>query len=485
MKRYIFQCLLILLIGITSCKKGFLDIKDTTSVNRETYVKDLASLKEFVNGIYLTNATFFEAGTAAAYPDIIADNLKPALIPGGLLVTQYSWKQQPDRDGPQVAGADPSSTSFNGLWLVGYQMARSCNFVIENAGKYRGANPLVGDNILGQAYALRALIYFKLVNVFAQPYGFTANAAHTGIPYITTSDISKSYTRNTVREVYDKMIADLQKAVELMPLEVEDIRNMNRLAAEALLARVYLFKEDYTSAKVVAKNITDRVPLTTIANGYPDYLFYNKPASQTEALFQIVPTTSIFGTSLNLGRFVKGDFVYFVATQDIADILNENPEDVRRAWVVDNSGAWNVHKFPSNAATEISPAIFPEVSGYYQCVIRSSEMFLTLAEAAAKTNDEETARTYLDAIRTRAYPAAAATTATGGELLDLIYKERRKELCFEGLRMFDLQRLKQGVHRDDAPLDYAKDLPYPSSNAIAPIPLTEVELSHLPQNENY
>ncbi|WP_315816497.1 RagB/SusD family nutrient uptake outer membrane protein [Paraflavitalea speifideaquila] len=72
---------------------------------------------------------------------------------------------------------------------------------------------------------------------------------------------------------------------------------------------------------------------------------------------------------------------------------------------------------------------------YYPPIIRSSEMYLTAAEASAKINDDNTAKFYLNAIRKRADPTIADITATGNALIDSIYKERRKELCFEGFRM--------------------------------------------------
>jgi hypothetical protein len=70
-------------------------------------------------------------------------------------------------------------------------------------------------------------------------------------------------------------------------------------------------------------------------------------------------------------------------------------------------------------------------------------------------------------------------------LLDLIYKERRKELAFESLRMYDLQRWKKGVNRIDVMAGSPANLPYPSNKAIAPIPLSDVKLAGLTQNQDY
>ncbi|WP_350340319.1 RagB/SusD family nutrient uptake outer membrane protein [Paraflavitalea speifideaquila] len=84
------------------------------------------------------------------------------------------------------------------------------------------------------------MVHFKLLNIFAQGYLFTANAGHPGIPYITTSDITKPYSRQTVAEVYTNLVADLQSALVLLPTFLNDCRIMNKQAAKALLADIFI-----------------------------------------------------------------------------------------------------------------------------------------------------------------------------------------------------------------------------------------------------
>jgi hypothetical protein len=112
-------------------------------------------------------------------------------------------------------------------------------------------------------------------------------------------------------------------------------------------------------------------------------------------------------------------------------------------------------------------------------------MFLTAAECCAKLGEDNNAKVYLDAIRKRANPSIASLTATGPALLDSVYKERRKELAFEGFRLFDIQRMKTGIHRVDALFSTAKDLPYSQDQTIAPVPQFDVKLAALPQNSGY
>jgi hypothetical protein len=197
-------------------------------------------------------------------------------------------------------------------------------------------------------------------------------------------------------------------------------------------------------------------------------------------LFQITPVTS--GDAFSEFAGIYFAINYYRATSDIATILKSNSNDIRNTWVSPSGSNWKVSKFPSGVAGGLA---YDPLVDYYVPVIRSSEMFLAAAEACAKTNDVATAQLYLNAIRKRADSTTPDITPTGTALLDSIYKERRKELCFEGFRMWDLQRWKLGVQRTDVLPSYQTILPYPSNKAIAPIPGQDVKLMGLQQNPSY
>lgn len=473
-KKYIL--LLFIAVFFASCTKDYLNIDNTQQLYRESYVRDISTLNDYVKGVYVRLSLYFESGEmSSVYPELTADNIRPfSSTSSPATDAAYNWVQQ------SIGGQN-----MNQLWTNSYLTIRMCNFAVEEVGKYRKENPDKADDIKGQALAVRALLYFKLVNTFAQHYTFSPDASHPGVPYITASDITRSYSRQSVAEIYDAMIADLSQALELLPAETADNRYMNRQAARALLARIYLFKEDFTNAKNVAAEVVNKVPLMTIAAGYPVDMFKLRSSSNTEALFQLYPQS----LSNFLGRYFRRTPVAYMATNDLAGIFSENSKDIRTSWIKDTliTGATYrlIKKFPNAAAPEAVPAVTDVNNAYYPVILRSSEMFLTAAEAAAKTNDEAQARSYLNAIRKRADPTIADITATGQALLDSIYKERRKELAFEGLRMFDLQRWKKSVNRKDVLTGAAASLSYPNDKAISPIPDTEVRLSGISQNPNY
>lgn len=475
MKKNIFYLIILIFSGIFfSCKKDFLEVVDNATLTRQGYVKDLGSMEEYLNGIYISFSRYSKDESCSAYPELISDNLKPLSSPPQRLMAQYTWSQQKSDDVGYYPGGN-----MNGFWQSSYFIIRACNFIIENVDKYHSENPSKSNQLKGEALTMRALLFFELVNIFSQPYLFTPNATHPGVPYIATSDIKSPFQRQSVSEVYDNMINDLQSAIKIFPTSIVDIKRLNFLAAKALLARVYLFKGSFDQARNMAKEVVEHAPLTTIGEGYPDELFNTKSPGETEVLFQAIPG-DIIGNYF-LGRLLSGRIIRFLPTSDIVELLEENENDIRSKWVTKDADRWIVTKFPSQVAGLRS---IPEAD-YYQPILRSSEMFLTLAEAYAQTGEEEESKRYLDKVRMRSNPNILPIVAAGKALLDSIYKERRKELSFEGLRMYDLQRCKLPVHRKDALSNEWSILLYPNSKAIAPIPINDVLLAGLPQNIDY
>ncbi|MBO9565445.1 MAG: RagB/SusD family nutrient uptake outer membrane protein [Niastella sp.] len=464
-----------------SCSKSFLDVEDDSVILREQYVNNINSLQQYLNGVYIQLGRNLYEGVNGhrISGELVADNIKPSARNSFLLLSHYIWNQSNGmNDYGFYNGAD-------GFWKDCYQFIRDCSFVIEKANELSKGDPAQTNQIIGEALSLRALGYFILVNTFAQSYNFSANGNHPGVPYVTSWDWNDPFHRNTVKEVYDGMIADLAKAIPMLTPNNNNKIVMNQLAAKALLARIFLFKEDWQQAKTLSREVSIAVPLLA-SEKYPAKLF---TPDETEALFQLSPssTTLLNGsyTTSFEGYYFKSAFTFFTATKDISTLLNQDQNDSRKNWIITSSnGIDSIRKYPSNVLSGFGTSERERNRSYYLTIFRSSEMFLTVAEASAQMGDEGTARNYLDAIRKRANPAASNSTVTGTALLDSIYLERRKELAFEGFRMWDLLRWKKGVNRKDAAVGAPLVLPYPSNKSIAPLPLKDVNYG-MPQNPSY
>ena len=337
---------------------------------------------------------------------------------------------------------------------------------------------------MGAALTLRAYSYYMLVNIFAQPYNYTPQATHPGIVYSAESNWTNTEPkRATVAFVYEKIIEDLEKAIPLFHNEAATTIKYNVNFAIALLSRVMLSKGNYTSSLKYAEQCMLKYPLLAIADGYPDNMYKKTTTEESEVMFHLLPRSSA-----SLGYY--GDAVFsnmyyqlipdFAATSAIAQLLTENPNDIRAKWVTnDGSAVWKVAKFPQNVIPDVDA---PEIS-YFQPLARISEMYLNAAESAYHLHQENDARTYLTQLIQRADPAAPAVSASGQDLLDLIRKERRKELAFEGLRLIDLQRWKLPIIRPDDP--QFPRLSLPNDKAIAPLPKQDIQNPGIPQNPGY
>lgn len=144
-------------------------------------------------------------------------------------------------------------------WELGYRVIGNANKVIEIIKGFGNESTRAETIMMGENYYLRALSYFLLVNEFAQPYSNNPTQ-NPGLPLKLTSDpFDLPQSRSTVAEIYDQVVKDLKDAITCLTLqEGESPKNNNyatKEAAEALLARVYLYMENWDGAYEMANNV--------------------------------------------------------------------------------------------------------------------------------------------------------------------------------------------------------------------------------------
>lgn len=467
-------------ILLPSCGKDFLTTPSRQILPRQSYVTDLATSTEYMRGIYYTFAAYACHGLAWTYIDLASDNLATTAS-YNTLKPHYQWVQSADAYNGSLTSS--SLQNLNPLWVNSYQIIHRCGFLLETVDKYNSENPKEVLHIKAQALAMRALTHFLLLNIFAQPYDYTPEGSHPGVPYMLTSRTDEPAVRKTVKECYDLVLQDLHTALQMFPTESSNQQYLNINATKALIARVNLFKSDYIKAKEMANEVIQKKPLMPAGpDGYPSKLFTLK---ETEALFQLTPASSGTGEVIStLFSSYYFRFGNFLCSPSLSGILSENPDDLRNSWIRKGAdGKDTVTKFPMNIVSGNNSPF----ASYYLTILRSTEMYLTCAESYARLGSSkvDSARYFLDAIRFRANANALPTSATGQALLDSIYKERRKEMCFEGLRLFDLQRWKLPIDRPNESNPAAKTLAYPNNKRIAPIPSPDVQLAGVKQNDGY
>ncbi|PQV59386.1 RagB/SusD domain-containing protein [Hydrobacter penzbergensis] len=397
----------------------------------------------------------------------------------------------------------PAQTNTRYFWYISYKIINDANTVIEAASKISNPDQAT-QQLIGECYFLRAFAHFNLVRLFAKPY--TVDPQSPGVIIRTSTSDASQKARATVKEVYDAVIADAEKSASLMNVP-RGIQFASKEAAWALLSRVNLYKEDNAKAIDYANKVigSGRFSLETAAS-FPS-LFANALAGR-ETIFCIA-----FNSIDDYGKFGSiASMLYSdgnsgwgeeFASKSLRDTMSDQPNDVRLKYIVplkNSSGAvqkkngieiYYVSKFSfqNNSPTLSSPIMF-----------RLAEMYLNRAEAKTKLGNVAGALSDLDTIRNNRGLSASlynGTVPAGKTALDIVLKERRLELSFEGHRVFDVYRNKQTLNRtywgyhlpglkesdinlSQQPSGYANMLiPYTNNRIIYYLPVDEIQVNAL------
>lgn len=460
-KIYIFCLTLIFTLFIFSCKESFLDENNPQSVGFD-HIKDIESFKTAVNGIYsrFKQANYYNA-TFLLTPEIIGDNMMVSVRNTGKYV---------NHDRMAITNGDGYVT---GAWSLMYQAVVDANMAISAASEIDFPEGEKGNanQLLGEAHGTRALAYFDLVRFFAQPYNSTSDASHLGVPLVLEpSNSILSPPRSTVREVYEQIIADLQKGEELMVGSKHD-GHFTKVVAQALLAKVYLYMEDWENAERYATTVIESGAYSLI--DAESFVASWKEKFSVESIFEIANLPNDNSGVNGIGYLVEpGGYGELLATKDVYDIYSAT--DVRRQLIergtrVDGeSDAYYVKKYPKGAGeNDDNPK-----------VLRLAEVYLIRAEARAELGRGDASKnagalTDLNLINQRSDPGSPSINSLEGDaLVDRIILERRKELAFEGNRLFDINRKgKDLVHIRS---DDTEVFEHPNNRFIMPIPYSEM-----------
>jgi hypothetical protein len=283
--------------------------------------------------------------------------------------------------------------------------------------------------------------------------------------------------------VYEQIITDLLKAQELLTNTYPVNYNKGRpnvMAANALLARVYLYQARYADAVTQATNVI----------GSNLYTLLTAPASvfgvgNKEAIWQLLPPVNTTGVTEPVGDAK----LYLLAANSLTPQLLAafEPGDLRRqAWVVNNTYMGVTYTTANKYKRSNSSTWTLE----YYTVLRLAEQYLIRAEANIRLGNIQAAITDLNIIRARAGLGALPSTLTQQECMQAVEQERRIELFTEwGHRWFDLKRwpgfLNTNITRADEVLGAIKP-DWQSTDQWYPVPRSELQLNtFLIQNPGY
>jgi hypothetical protein len=242
------------------------------------------------------------------------------------------------------------------FWWVGYKVAFTANTIIEGVEEGKSAKY---DQLLGEAYFLRAMVHFHMACIFAKPYSHGRD--NMGI-VLRTSTNTETTTRATVGEVYDQIAKDLRKAAELMNAPRGNAGYASKNAALGLLSRVYLYEEKNDSVIAVINEMGD--PTAYLDQNYPAY--FANALSSKETLFAVAHTAVETRGQGSIGSMYINDGIGWgevYCSDPLLNLYNRYPEDKRLTYIIPNyaSSGKDIVYFPIPSADEFRSDMTAEV----------------------------------------------------------------------------------------------------------------------------
>ncbi|MBG6060534.1 hypothetical protein IWX83_000299 [Flavobacterium sp. CG_9.1] len=380
-------------------------------------------------------------------------------------------------------------SDFTTFYDASYDVINQTNLILEYVDALPDATDVEKKQIKAEALAIRAYSHYLLTLIYSQAIGNTGLEMQLGIIYNKTS-LSGGITypkRETLTSTYSLIIEDIKVALDHFSdnslLTGPSYSYFNRVNAKALLARVYLSKNDWQNAFETANDVilNAGVSLTPSENYVSQWEQTNVPLAENLLEFS-VPRDSggDVGGSLSsyFGYFSNTNYNKYVASQDLLGLYEST--DIRKQLFLEKALPTLINGVFVNVNYSFTKK-FQDNPGY--SAFRLSELYLIRAEAALELGDLETAKNDINTIRARAKAILLTTT---DNLEQALLLERRKELCFEGHLFFDLARRNKSVARIDGCLSQNCSLDFPSPKFVLPIPSKNINLnSNLQQNESY
>jgi len=401
-------------------------------------------------------------------------------------LTLYSASTNPAYIGYYTNALTNINTSGYDFWTTTYSLIYTADAAIEGLQASTSLTPSVKQQLLGEAFFVRAFCYFYLVNLYGD------------VPLAVTSDykVNASLPRTPKVQVWQQIVNDIKNAGSLLNKNfvysdamtiISERTRPNKWAALALAARAYLYTGDWQDAELASDSLINGIapfPLQLAPNLDSIFLM-----NSSEAIWQLQPVSSnptntqdgyvfiIPATGPNNNR----NPVYLSN-----DLLSSfEPNDLRRYgghWVDSTIGGTTTYFYPYKYKVNDPSATVSE----YEMVLRLGEQYLIRAEARAQQGNTTGAIDDLNSIRTRAGLPNYAGANDQASVLAAILHERQVELFTEwGNRWLDLKR----TGNIDAVMTAAcprKGGVWNVNSQLYPILLTELQRDYkLVQNQGY
>jgi len=388
----------------------------------------------------------------------------------------------------------PNQFILNDYWNGRYQGINLANQSISNIPNINMDESLK-TRLIGEAKFARAMFYFDLVRAFGD----------VPMPTSVENVLEASATRTPRTEVYAQIVQDLNDAIAVLPENygAADVGRATQFAARGLLAKVYLYLEQWNEVLTQTSAIISSGRFSLLEDFYDVFRIENENGA--ESIFEIQASAISGNGELSSSQHsqvqgVRGangfGWGFNIPSDDLIAAFDAAGDEERKnatilfrgtttpsGDLIEGVGAGelegvNEPRYNGKSYVPRSEQVAGVNEGAEQNirVLRYAEVLLMDAEARVRTGDVSGAATSLNLVRERAGldPIAAPT-------VEDVWNERRLELAMEGDRFFDLVRTGQAAE-ELGPLGFI-----PGKHEVFPIPQTMIDITNgaLQQNPGY
>ena len=428
MKKTYFHILLILLItSLGSCKK-WLDLKPQDGIVGDEFWNTKEQVEAAVTGVY----TSLQANTELFF--IWGEARADMVMPG--------FRASQDELDIVNLNMLPDNRFVN--WRTIYQSINYCNTIIQMApGVLQKDNTFDKaqlDRAVGQARAIRGLLYFYLVRSFGE------------VPLTLKATVSDNDVTNLAKsskdEILKQIAEDLNSAAATLPETygpvAQDKGRVTRYGANAILADVYLWMDRYNEAAAECDKIIDAKKFSLVnRSAFFNDVFYT--GNSREGIFELqfdeqrlnpfygmqTPGNKRWGAAIHLADMVYG--IDLVNTVPRSDVRGDNTSFRSSDFII-----WKymgADSYGDNFRDQ-------DQSFAHWIFYRYADVLLMKAEAINELNKPLEASRIVKTIRDRANAVELKVmdSLNKGSMASYILEERQRELAFEGKRWYDVLR---------------------------------------------
>ncbi|MBR1464441.1 MAG: RagB/SusD family nutrient uptake outer membrane protein [Prevotella sp.] len=465
MKKSLF--LLVLAATVLTACDSILDIDDpTTTVSSNQVYSSTEGIRTAVTGLYTANFLNYMMiyQNLDYYYSYFSDDLKAAN-------SNFSEYYQ--------SNYSPSSSFILNIWQNSYRAIFHSNDFITRIDGTTLIPEAERNQYVGEALWFRAFYYLTLINTFGD------------VPLVLTTDVGTNATlpRTPIADINAQIIKDLEQSIELQANSTNPKTRITRDASIALLARAYLYQEQWQKALETANLLIPSSDGGLGGNKYeletPEKVFISN--SKEQILQNNMEGYS--GTGTYRGYTLVGSYLFIPSTATVNYFLSDEliaefqkvPDDQRWKWIGSSVNSGQTYYYPYKYKNKTTPSSANDYE--YHSVLRLAEQYLIRSEANAQLNNIPNAVSDINIIRRRAGLEPLSASISQADLLRAIETERRKEFFAEqGHRWFDIRR----TGRIDAVMEATSYKLWNSYKSLLPIPQQEINRNkNLTQNTGY